>query len=122
MKRDLELVREILLRVEDADRPISSDEIVVGRFTDEEIRYHLALMMERNLIDGTFAQDDSRTISKAVVLGLTWDGCDYLDAIRDMRVWSRVKKAIRESVGSTTFEVVKAVAVKAAEMSALSAL
>lgn len=34
-------------------------------------------------------------------------GCDYLDAVRDDRVWSRTKKVAREAVGDTTLSTIK---------------
>ena len=43
--------------------------------------------------------------------GLTWDGTDYLDAIRDGSVWAKTKKVVADAVGSTTMEVIKQTAV-----------
>lgn len=43
--------------------------------------------------------------------GLTWDGYDYLDAIRNEGIWEKTKKVIRDTVGSTTFALIKDVAV-----------
>lgn len=74
----------------------------------EIVAYHVRLMAHHGLVD---LSDDVRdmngeTLSLAVS-GLTWDGQDYLDAIRDPKVWSKVKKTVKEAVGSTTLEVVK---------------
>ena len=40
---------------------------------------------------------------------LTWAGHDYLDAVRDPKVWQKTKDAT-EKVGSWTFEIVKELA------------
>ena len=49
----------------------------------------------------------SGRVGGGFVRALTWDGCDYLDAIRDDGVWAKTKKLVREAVGSTTMAVIK---------------
>jgi hypothetical protein len=41
---------------------------------------------------------------------LTWEGQDYLDAVRSNTVWGKTKEAINKSAESATFDVVKAIA------------
>lgn len=114
MKRDLELVRRILLRVEEADGPLCLDDLASGKYPEEVVAYHVGLMAARGLIDAEVSREWDGSFVDATIDGLTWDGQDFLDALRDERVWSKARKAISESVGSTTFEVVKAVAIKCA--------
>ena len=38
---------------------------------------------------------------------ITWDGQDYLDSIREPKVWERIKKTLAGTVGSTTLDVVR---------------
>jgi len=40
---------------------------------------------------------------------LTWEGHDYLDAVRDPQVWHKTKEATNK-VGSWTFDIVKELA------------
>ena len=108
MKRDLDLVRSILTDVEKADGEVDAEDLVTDRWPFETVAYHIRLMAYHGLVD---LSDDTRdmngeTLSLAVS-GLTWDGQDYLDAIRDPKVWAKVKKTVKEAVGSTTFEVVR---------------
>lgn len=108
MRRDLDLVRSILLAVERADGEVDIDDLACDAWPYEEVAYHVRLMEHHGLID---VLRDKRDMSGATidlaVSGLTWDGQDMLEAMRDDRVWRRARKAISESVGSTTFEVVK---------------
>lgn len=117
MKRDLDLVRSILVYVEKADDEVDADEMVTDAYSPELVHYHIKLMAYQGLLD---LAEDVRDMNGAdvslVVSGLTWAGQDYLDAIRDKKVWLKAKKAIREAAGSTTFEVVK----QAASMAALT--
>ena len=39
--------------------------------------------------------------------GLTWEGYDYLDAIRSPQVWNKAKDAISKAVGDTSLSIVK---------------
>lgn len=38
---------------------------------------------------------------------MTWEGYDYLDAIRSPQVWNKAKEAISMAVGDTSLSVVK---------------
>lgn len=108
MKRDLDLVRSILIYVEKAVDEVDAEDLVTDNWPFETVAYHIRLMAHHGLID--LSQDmrdmNGETLS-LVASGLTWDGQDYLDAIRDQKVWAKVKKTVKEAVGSTTFEVVK---------------
>lgn len=122
MKRDLDLVRSILLKVESAENEIELMELQDEVHTTSVVVYHLGLLEACRLIDAKFFRDMNGKVIDATVFGLTWDGQDYLDAMRDDRVWAKTKSAIRNSVGSTTFEVVKRVCVEVATKLALSAI
>lgn len=115
MKRDLDLVRSILVYVEKAERDVDAESLVTDRWPLETVSYHVRLMAHHGLLD--LSQDvldmNGETVALSVS-GLTWDGQDYLEAVRDNRVWNRTKKAVSEAVGSTTFEVVKQAAVMVA--------
>ncbi|WP_432291273.1 DUF2513 domain-containing protein [Olsenella uli] len=108
MKRDLDLVRSILIYVEKAEDEVDAEDLVTDDWPFEIVAYHVRLMAHHGLVDLSDDVRDmnSETLSLAVS-GLTWDGQDYLDAIRDPKVWSKVKKTVKEAVGSTTLEVVK---------------
>lgn len=120
MRRDMDLVRSILLQVEAATGPVESGELDYGGHSQQEVYYHIDLMANRGLIDADLRRDWSGRVISATVSALTWDGQDYLDAMRDDRVWSRAKAAIAKGVGSTTFGVIKAVCVEVATKLALA--
>lgn len=121
MKRDMDLVRAILLKVEDAEEPLDLDELCEDE-APSKVAYHAALMIERGLLDGDVKRQWDWGVACGEVRGLTWDGQDYLDAVRDERVWSKTRKAIRESVGSCTFDTIKAVCSSVAVKVALGAV
>lgn len=108
MKRDLDLVRSILIYVEKAEDEVDAKDLVTDSWPFEIVAYHIRLMAHHGLVD---LSDDTRDMNgetlSLTVSGLTWDGQDYLDAIRDPKVWAKVKKTVKEAIGSTTFEVVR---------------
>lgn len=92
MKRDLSLIRDLLLAIEEADKPPSSVELCYEKNEpDTEVAiYHLRLMQDAGLVtclssnplSGDWYCED---------LKMTWEGHDYIDAVRDPEVWKRTK-------------------------------
>ena len=114
MKRNLDIVRDVLLQVEKADGYLTINDLFVARdnqkgcnYTDNEIVYHVELLFAHGFLDGNIRRDMNGDITDNSIDGLTWDGADYLESMRDQRVWFKARDAIKRSVGSTTFDVVK---------------
>ena len=108
MKRDIDLVRSILIYVENAADEVDADEMATERWPIETVAYHVRLMAHHGLVDvSRDARDMNGNTIELTVAGITWDGQDYLDSIREAKVWGRVKKALAGTVGSTTLDVVR---------------
>lgn len=122
MRRDMDLVRSILMQAELADGPLDAGMIERGEHSEQELYYHIELMAEHGLVEASVQRAWNNEVIAAAVDALTWDGQDYLDAMRDDRLWAKSKRAIERSVGTTTFEVIKAVCVKAATDMAIAQL
>jgi hypothetical protein len=96
MKRDLDLIREILLHIEcgeqyDGTREFyysTPEDMGLSGCTPREFVYHCTLLIEDGYIDG------AATIVNIVVRRLTSSGHDFLDDIRDAGVWKRVKNRL----------------------------
>lgn len=122
MRRDMDLVRSILIRTEAADAPLGLDAFYEDGRPPAETVYHLMLLEAHGLIDADFARDMNGTVHEGRVNALTWDGQDYLDAMRDDRVWAKAKRAIASSVGQTTLDVIKRACVEVSTRMAISAI
>jgi Hypothetical protein (DUF2513) len=112
MRRDLGLVRELLLKLEPLSGPhawqmIGPDDprIQVEGYTPDEIEYHLQLLVEQGFVE----EPRSGPMEGIIFKRFTWVGHDYLDAVRDPKIWHKTKEAT-DKVGSWTFEIVKEVA------------
>ena len=51
MKRDMELVRDILKTVEDSEGPVGAEEFVGAGWSMDTVYYHIRLMDAHGLID-----------------------------------------------------------------------
>lgn len=122
MRRDMDLVRSILLQAEAADGPLDMGDMDPCGHTEEEAAYHVELMAQRGLVSATVRRAYGGALMLCRIDSLTWEGQDMLDAMRSERVWSRARRAIAESVGTATFDVVKGVCSAIAQRMALDAV
>ena len=105
MKRDLELVRRILLDIEDnrdnSGGHSSWSSLVEEGYAPEAIRYHVQL-----LNDGGLIQADELVPGQWWPERITWAGHEFLDAARNQELWSKAKRQVERNVGSAPFQVV----------------
>jgi hypothetical protein len=106
MKRDIELVRKILLAVEDSkDANRRGFRPKIDGYEDEVIQVHVGLLWNKGLIK---AMDCSSSNGESyIITGLTWEGHDFIEAARNETVWRRVMKVVTEKGGGITLEITK---------------
>ena len=107
MKRDLDLVRCVLMSAEKADGPIDDATLMNCCGDIGKLAFHVELMQSHGLLAASVERDAFGGPMSVEVCGLTWDGYDYLDAIRSPQVWNKAKEAIAKAVGDTSLSVVK---------------
>ncbi len=108
MKRDLDLIRYLLLTTEQSDKGVTDSILVNQRYDIKDIAFHTELLIDRGLVSGLVEYDGFRTTPLSVeITRITWEGYDYLDSIRSDKVWSKAKDVICKSVGDTSLSVVK---------------
>ncbi|WP_374347880.1 DUF2513 domain-containing protein [Chitinimonas sp.] len=113
MKRDMDLVRNLLLKLEDMPvRPggvvlLDPAELVlqIDGATQEEIQYHLRLMREARFIDN----GGTNPLIGISFRALTWEGHDFLDSVRDPDVWAKTKSGAM-AAGGFTMDLLKEIA------------
>ena len=111
MKRDMDLVRAILLAAEDSNEQwLGAEALVCNAWDQVTVARHFELMDEAGLV----VADVTELLDGGVdgsVRRLTWAGYDFLDNVRSESVWEDTKASIRDKVGSASFDLIKAVAV-----------
>lgn len=110
MKRDMDLVRTILLALADSDEPLRSTDLVTDEYSRDVIGYHFLILDEAGLIMANVKAADNDPYYIAVASRLTWEGNDFLDTVRDESIWKRVRSTIGKITGGASFEVFKTVA------------
>lgn len=108
MKRDIELIRKLLLYFEEKPDDHMEECPFVEGFSDLEIKYHLLLMDEAGLLrcEREVTKSSGRVI-KVYPFSLTWNGHEFLEAARNVTIWNRAKSICLEKSGSLSFEVIK---------------
>jgi hypothetical protein len=105
MKRDMDLIREILLWLE--AQPIQLDEVfqlggeggdfTPPGYTPDQIEAHATLMLGAGLVEGPKSQTDDGIW----VFRITWAGYDFIEAVRDPKIWQRTKQGAASAGGFT---------------------
>lgn len=113
MKRDLDLIRNILFTIENSnsiDASLTLNGLAQLHQDQELILYHVFLLYDAGFIIGIIDE----TAPYISITRLTNEGHDYLDTIRDDSVWKQTKCTLGKISGSASLEVVKTIASKLA--------
>ena len=105
MKRDMDLVRSIMIEVEKNPDPLAWADVQVPGHTSQEIAYHVMLLYEKGLIDANDCSSNDGMDWKAK--RLTFDGHEFLDAARSDTVWHKAKERVLSTTGTLTLEGLK---------------
>jgi uncharacterized protein DUF2513 len=109
MKRDLDLVRKLVLAVEDLPTGTVLGGIEIDGYSPEQIGYHSYLVVDAGLAKGINVQTLSDTSPNWQILQLTSEGHDFADAARNDTTWNQAKVVVAEKGGGATLEIVKQV-------------
>ncbi|MDH0494120.1 DUF2513 domain-containing protein [Comamonas aquatica] len=105
MKRDMEVVRKILLACEAL--PFGKSLGSLEGVDKDTYITHVVWMQQAGLVDAN-AQAGTGSFAKfAIVFGLTWEGCELADAMRDETLWEKAKAKFMRPGISFTLDIVK---------------
>jgi Hypothetical protein (DUF2513) len=110
MKRDLELVRKLMLAIESEDTNLME----IEGYDSSQINYHLELMIEAKLVEGRVTRQAFNRFN-ITIEKLSWDGCYFLDEARDESVWKKKVEILQEKSGSLSFTLLTQILVSAAK-------
>jgi len=105
MKRDMDLIRELMLKLESFPMepgdnvhitPDNPDVQVDGHGVDQ-IDYHLSLIEQAGFIE----RSRSGPAIGIMFRGVSWAGQDFLDSVRSADVWDRTRQAASAAGGFT---------------------
>ncbi len=105
MKRDIQLIRKILLEIEAKSDGVETIEIHIEGYTDTPIQYHLALLSEAGLILASGAS--SLQELWLMPIRLTWEGHEFLDNARNDTIWNKTLHDISEITESVAIPLLR---------------
>ncbi len=105
MKRDMEIIRSILLAIEE-----NIDSSIIDGATEQQVKYHKGLLVEAGLVDGKIISymSNATEIPDAVHINkLTWNGHEFIDLIKQKEIWSTIKTEFKDASFGTVLKVAK---------------
>ncbi len=110
MKRDMDLVRQILLICE-ATGP---DERVPGvpeveGYSRTQVGYHIYLMGQAGLLDTSDTHSSDDPYPQALLHSVTWRGHEFIDSTQSPTVWNATKELAKKA-GGAGFELLLQIA------------
>jgi len=107
MKRDLDPIRLLLIKVEGVEK------VDLSRYTADAIKYHQALLIDGGLVEGKALYSSrggpqSEEIPARVhIKRLTWEGHEFLDKAQNNLTWEKAKQFVKEKGLSLSAEALK---------------
>jgi hypothetical protein len=91
MRRNMDLIRNLMLKLEAAPMQMGDNVQIAPGYpqisgiegTDGEINYHLELIRDEGLLNCPKGQP----MFGIMFTGLTWKGHDFVDSMRDEKIW-----------------------------------
>ena len=110
MKRDMDLVRKILLELEDTPYGLGGFDLELEGYSPDQISYHVMLLNEAELIEA----NDLSTFGgpKWTPKRLTWAGHEFIEASRDESRWEKAKNIMKEKGSGMAFDVLRSVLIQ----------
>lgn len=115
MKRDPDLIREILLQTEADDGASQRVHLSLDSYALKQVSYHVLLLTEAGFIAAVAFGDNWEPVR------LTWEGHEFLDAARDNTRWNEVKRVMGKT-GGFVVSVAQQVLIELAKSQALKYL
>ena len=97
MKRDLDLIRKILLKIESRDNPRGirdSMGIKIQGYSTALTNYHVGLVIDAGWVTGTSLNTLESSSKFYFNLNLTNAGHEFLDKARNNTVWQNIKEKL----------------------------
>lgn len=109
MKKDMDLVRSILLKIEDEYRSTEIYNLEINGYDMETVAYHCQMLYQEGLITNYSSRYADNQIVFFAVGSLTWEGNDFLDKIRDDSIWGKVKETITQKGLPVVIDTIKTI-------------
>ena len=105
MKRDLDLIRKIIIYIEAKPDDHNLDPVEIAGYSRETVSYHLGLLADAGYVEAVnFGGEDQQAW---FVKTLTWEGHNFADLLKSESLWNQAKSALLKATGTITIESLK---------------
>ncbi len=109
MTRNLDLLRHILLVVEQEGNP---EEPLIHALSIDNVDQHLVnehvkLLIDAALLEGEYKYTTNNRILFTAIRSLTPRAYDFLDNARNPAVWNRIKERLQGTTGTASFDLIE---------------
>jgi DNA-binding transcriptional ArsR family regulator len=109
MKRDMDLIRAILQKVESCEDPYGLEHMPeIDGYSRPQISYHMKLLSDAGLVEAQTIDEMGTDCADFMLINLTWQGQDFLDAAKDETLWKKAKETVIKPGASFTFDILLA--------------
>ena len=111
MKRDMNLVRDMLLFIEALPAADEFARFNNSKHSTADIEYHATMLVREGLLtkDRVFFEHDDEGGISFLPDAITFTGHDFLDAARNDTIWNKALDKVGSTTGSVSLDVLKAV-------------
>jgi hypothetical protein len=111
MKRNMDLVRQILLALDEHETGYAPHDLQFEGFNEEQIGYHIYIMGQAGLLEVENVGHLDASSPSAMAMNLTWAGHEFLSNAREESNWLQAKKLMR-GAGEGSFQIWQSVLTK----------
>jgi hypothetical protein len=117
LKRDMDLIRQIMLHLESFPDPdLNLTEVSLDGYADQIVLGHLILLQEAGFISMNVERFLGGEPPQIWVHRITWEGHEFLEAVRSETIWAKSTKVITSAGIGLAWPLLQAVLrAKAAE-------
>jgi hypothetical protein len=108
----MELVVKILEHLNEREEISVIQDLSIDGYSRDAVAYHVRRMHEAGLLDAeviTSSTTPTRLIN-VLPFGLSWEGHEFLDAVRHKGVWAKLKTKAKDLGGDLPFTLLKELA------------
>ncbi len=107
MKRDMSVIRQILLQIEERPNGTMLEIQPIDGIEDSVLHGHVELLVQAGYLKATDETAFGMQYTQYLIEGITFEGHEFLDTIRHSGVWNKLKAKAEEEGGNLPFTVIK---------------
>jgi hypothetical protein len=119
MKRDMDLIRSILLALEARDESVEAnrvhDHLRIAGHDDRVVALHVKLLEDAAFLEADYMTVEGHGIVFARPYRITWQGYEFLAAASNEGAWNSVKTLVKSKSPDVPFSVLQSLLIETAK-------